>query len=83
MIMLSVKRRDDGSYDVECGYTATGKALVEETAAAIVTIAARAESIKPGNGFLFRALLMDALLKDEVWDPALVSTSGDQGAVQS
>ena len=82
MIEVRVTQKD-GSFDVECGFTGSGRDVVTETAAAVLTIAARAESLTPGGATAFRALLMAALSKDEVWDRSLILTPEDQGAVQS
>lgn len=82
MIEVRVTQKD-GSLDVECGFNGSGRDLVTETAAAVLTIAARAESLIPGGSAAFRALLMAALTNDEVWDRSYIVTPEDRGAMQS
>lgn len=82
MIEIKVTKRN-GTLAVECGFTCSGKDLVVETSAAIATIAARVEREKPGHGAIFRELLMEVLSEDGVWDPSLVYTPEDRGAMQS
>ena len=69
--------------DEEADMVALWERVVTETAAAVLIIAARAESLTPGGAAEFRDLLMAALSKDEVWDRSLIVTPEDQGAVQS